>query len=168
MQRELAPMLCAGAPAFGALRDLGYCSQVISESLRLFPPAWMMARRAREDDELNGHHIPKGSHVYFSPYAVHRDPRYWNNPEGFDPDRFSLEAQEAAKKSGRPRYAYFPFSGGQRQCIGDHFARMEALAILSVLVSRYNFALLPGQRVTPEPSVTLRPRGGLQVTISAA
>lgn len=167
LETELGEVLVAGLPLFADLRSLPYATQVLEESMRLYPPAWMLGRTANEEDVIGGYRIPKGSFVYMSQYATHRHPDFWDNPEAFDPERFSPEAVERAKATGRPRYAYFPFGGGQRQCIGEHFARMESLAILSVLASRFRFALFPGHKVEMDPSVTLRPRHGLPMTLAA-
>ena len=148
------------SPGLEHVRALTYTGQVLNESMRLNPPVWALARKAVEDDEIGGYHVPKGTFVFMSQYAIHRHPDLWENPEGFDPDRF-------AGKPSRPRYAYFPFSGGQRQCIGDMFAQMEAVVVLSVLWRRFRFDLVPGHEVVPEPSVTLRPKYGVRMTLAA-
>lgn len=98
--------------------------------------------------------------MLLSPYVTHRHPGFWDNPEGFDPDRFLDEHVKA-----RPRYAYFPFAGGPRQCIGNAFALMEATIIVAMVVQRYRLQLVSGAQVSPEPTVTLRPRGGVKVTL---
>jgi cytochrome P450 len=132
------------------LPALAYTSQVIEEGMRLRPPVWLIARSVTEDDVLAGTRVPGGTVVFFSPWVVHRNPRLWDDPLAFRPERFTAEACE-----GRHRYAYFPFSGGPRMCIGDAFARMEAKIILGTLARR--FRVVPaGPAPIPDPSVTLR------------
>jgi cytochrome P450 len=166
VEEEVDRVLSHGEPPSATeLRELRYTEQVLSESMRLYPPVWAVARRAEEDDVLAGFAIPKGSYVVLSPYAVHRHPRYWTNPEGFDPDRFAPETLAAERAGGRPKHVYFPFAAGPRKCIGDHFAMQEALIVLATLVRRYRACLVPGARVELEPSVTLRPRHGMPMTL---
>ncbi|MEL6342642.1 MAG: cytochrome P450 [Myxococcota bacterium] len=132
-----------------------YVKQVVEESMRLYPPAWIISRRAEQDTELDGALIPTGTSVYLTTYAAHRHPDFWDNPEGFDPDRFAPDRPRPAPG------AYLPFGGGGRKCIGNHFAMMEARIILSILVRHFSVALGAGQIVRPQASVTLRPAGGL-------
>lgn len=161
LEAELDTVLGDRLPTVADLERLPYTQQVLRESMRLFPPVWSLARLSTEDDVIDGFHVPKDTFVFVSQWAVHRHPDFWTNPEGFDPERFA---------PGRPapdRFAYFPFSRGQRQCIGDRFAEMEAALLLAVLARRYRFALVPGHPVVPSPSVTLRPKHGLKMTLSA-
>lgn len=153
------------APTVEQLKSLSYADQVLSESMRLFPPVWAVARRAEIDDEILGYSVPKDSYTVMCSWVVHRDPNLWDNPEGFDPDRFSPERLAAAKERGRIRTAYFPFASGPRKCIGDAFARTEALVLLAAIVRAYRVELCPHQKVVPEGSVTLRPRDGVRVTL---
>lgn len=155
------------APTMAQLEALSFADQVLSESMRLYPPVWAIARRAERDDDVLGYRVPAGSYAVLCAWVVHRDPALWDNPEGFDPDRFAPERLAEAKRAGRPRTAYFPFASGARKCIGDHFARTEALILLAAIVRAYRVALCPHQSVTPEGSVTLRPRDGLRVTLRA-
>jgi cytochrome P450 len=111
---------------------------------------------------VGGFTIPKRSVVTISPYVTHRHPSYWHDPEGFDPERFTPE-----RIRSRPRFAYLPFSGGPRLCIGNEFALMEAQLVLAMTVQRYRLRLVPGTRVEAESRLTLRPRGGLPMTVSA-
>jgi len=134
---------------------------VIEETLRLYPPAWITNRKAEGDDNVCGHAIPAGSAIAISPYVVHRLPQYWEHPEVFDPTRFTPE-----RSKDRPRYAYLPFGGGPRQCIGNGFAMVEAQLILATILQRYHLDLAPGSRVKPEPLVTLRPKDALWMTLS--
>jgi cytochrome P450 len=135
---------------------LVYTEQVIQEGMRLFPPAWMLARSPVADDELAGYHIPARSLVFVSPWIIHRNPEVWEDPEGFDPDRFAPGAD-----AGRDRFAFFPFGGGPRICIGQGFAMQEAKLMLATIVQRYRLDLVPGFRVVPETAVTLRPKYGI-------
>jgi cytochrome P450 len=130
--------------------------------MRLYPPAWLISRNALGPDRLGGYEIPTGSIVMVSPYVTHRHPRFWDNPEGFDPDRFTPECL-----GSRPRYAYFPFGGGPRLCIGRHFATMEAQLVLAMVTQRYELALLPGHPIALDPLITLRPRHGVKMTVRA-
>jgi cytochrome P450 len=135
---------------------------VIDEAMRLYPPAWIIARSLIGDDEIGGYHLPAGSFAFMSPYATHRHPAFWDNPEGFDPERFSGDDGEQ-----RPRFAYYPFGGGPRQCIGNNFAQMEAALVLAVLWQRWRLDLAPGHPVELDPTITLRPRHGMRMTVHA-
>lgn len=145
-------------PAFGDLERLTYTKMVIQESMRLFPPVWGLSRFVAREDEIGGYRVPKGSRVVISQYVTHRHPGFWEQPETFDPERFTPE-----RSAGRTRYAYFPFSGGPRQCIGNNFAMMEATLILGTVAQRYRLTLVPGHPVEPEPSFTLRSRHGMRM-----
>ena len=131
--------------------------------MRLYPPAWATGRETTEPLELRGTKIPGGAQLVASQWVVHRDARWFPNPEGFDPSRWS---QERAKDL--PRYAYFPFGGGPRVCIGNHFAMMEATLLLALIVQRFRVDLLAGERLELRPAVTLRQEGrGTRVRITA-
>ena len=145
-------------PGFGDLKALEYTGQVIDEAMRLYPPAWLFERLASVDTELGGYRIPAKTMIAISPWCLHRHPRYWENPEGFDPDRFTPE-----RVAERPRYTYLPFGGGPRQCIGVNFALYEAKLVLATLLQRYSFALVPGQDLRLDAAVTLRPANGLKM-----
>lgn len=165
LERELDEVLEGRPPTLADLPSLVYTSQVLKESMRLFPPVWLMGRRAHDDDELGGYRVPKGSYVFVSQHVTHRHPAFWENPEGFDPDRFAPERLAEEKERGRPKYAYFPFSGGPRQCIGNYMAEMEAQLLLATMLQRYRVALEPGFRIELDPSVTLRPLRGMPMTL---
>jgi cytochrome P450 len=153
---ELEQVLCGHVPTLTDLPKLKYTRMVINESIRLYPPAWLISRTAREDDTVDGVRIPAGSIAFLSPYVTHRHPDFWENPEGFDPERFSR-----LKSDGRPDFAYFPFGGGPRLCIGNNFALMEAQLVMATLVQHYRVELVPGHPIEFQPSITLRPRHGI-------
>jgi cytochrome P450 len=140
--------------------NLSYTQMVLKEAMRLYPPAWIIGRQAEEDDIADGFRIPRGTMVFVSPYVTHRHPDYWENPEGFDPERFTPEREAA-----RPRYAYIPFGGGPRFCIGQGFAMTEAAIILAVLASRFRLELATSREIVPEPLITLRPRGPILMRV---
>ena len=160
LRAEVCALLGDRPPTFDDLSKLPYTTAVIQESMRLYPPIWVVERRVLADDSIGGHPIPAGSTVAFSPYVSHRHPDFWPNPEGFDPDRFSPE-----QSSRRPPYAYVPFGGGQRLCIGNHFAMMEAQVIVAMVARAYRLDLLSGFSVEPLPGITLRTRHGLPVNL---
>jgi cytochrome P450 len=141
---------------------LVYARAVLAESMRLYPPAWTVGRKPLEDVALGGYRIPRHSLVLMSQWVVHRDPRWWPDPERFDPDRWLADAQ-----ASRPRLAYFPFGAGTRVCIGEAFAWMEGLVVLATLAKRWQLGLAGDQPVTPFPVITLRPRTGIRMTAYA-
>jgi cytochrome P450 len=147
-------------PSFAHIDRLTSTRRTIEESLRLYPPAWGFSRRALGDDEVGGYRIPKGSLVFLIPFVVHRRPKLWPNPDRFDPDRFAPEHE-----STRPRFAYIPFGGGPRGCIGNQFAMVEAQLIVAAIAQRYRIELVPGQDIRPEPLITLRPAPGIRAIL---
>lgn len=156
LHAELDEVLNGGVPTIEHLPKLTYSRMVLEEAMRLYPPVWVIGRKALADDELGGYHIPANSLVVLSPYLTHHHSGFWEQPEIFNPERFSPESV-----ANRPRYAYFPFIGGPRLCIGNHFAMMEAQLVLATIAQRYQLRLAPGYKVEPEALVTLRPRNGL-------
>jgi cytochrome P450 len=162
LHEEVDRALGGRPPGAADLPALGYVERVFAESMRLYPPAWGLGRRALADHEVGGYTVPAGGLVAMSPYVVQRDPRWWPDPERFDPDRFLPEARAA-----RPRFAYFPFGGGARQCIGESFAWMEGVLLLSALAQRWSFRLAPGPPVEPQALITLRPRHGIRMRAEA-
>lgn len=161
LHEELAEVLGGRTPTVEDLAKLPFTKMVIEESMRLYPPAWAMGRQAVADDEIRGYHIPAKSLVIFSQYVIQRDEKLWDNPEEFRPERFSPGEQLME----RPRYAYFPFGGGARICIGNNFAMMEMQLILATLAQAFRMKLVPGHKVQATPLVTLRPRDGILVTL---
>jgi cytochrome P450 len=162
LHREVDAVLGDRVPTVDDLADLPYTRMVIEEALRLYPPAWTLAgRRAIEDDAIDGYRIPAGSLVLIVPYVVHRNPQFWPDPERFDPLRFTPEMEAA-----RPRFAYIPFGGGPRLCIGNLFAMTEAQLILAMIAQRYSLRLKPGYKVVPDPIFTLRVHSGLPMTLT--
>lgn len=141
---------------------LPYTRAVLAESLRLTPVVWLVSRRLQQDLSVGGHVLPAGTLAFLSPYATHRHPAFWENPEGFDPERFLGGAGD-----GRPTLAYFPFGAGPRKCIGDTFALVEAVLVVATLARRFELELPPGMVPEPEPVITLRPRGGLPMRVRA-
>lgn len=160
-REELAP-LGGRAPGFADLGRLPFLRQVLDESMRLRPPVWILGRSATEEDAIAGFRIPKGSYVYVPTYVVHRHPDFWPDPERFDPDRFSPEAS-----AGRPKGAYLPFSLGQRKCIGDRFALVEAQIVLGALLPRFDVAIDRSRPIASQATLVLKPSGGLPARVRA-
>ncbi|HET8674674.1 MAG TPA: cytochrome P450 [Blastocatellia bacterium] len=157
---ELESVLGGRAPRTEDLPQLKYANAIIKESMRLYPPAWGFGRQAIEDCEIGGYHIRKGRQLFFFPWIVHRDARYFENPEEFRPERWMDE-----KIKSLPKYAYFPFSGGPRACIGNSFAMMEAVLVLATVAQRFRLRLVEGHKIEPWPVFTLRPRHGVRMVI---
>jgi cytochrome P450 len=147
-------------PTTGDLADIPYTGQVFSEALRLYPPAWLITRKSIEADRIDNIDIQPGALIILSPYTIHRHPEFWQNPEEFNPERFS-QGQEKS----RPRFAYIPFGGGPRLCIGDQFAMIEAQLIMAMVTQRFRLELLPHRPVEADPLVTIRPKHGLPMKV---
>jgi len=156
LHAEVDSVLAGRVPTLEDLPQLPYTRMVVDEALRLYPPVYVLSRKVVKEDELCGFRIQAGSSVDLSPYATHRLPELWEQPEQFRPERFTPE--QVAK---RPRFAYFPFIAGPRQCIGNSFALMEAQVITACISQRFRPRMVPGYTLKPEPLVTLRPTGGL-------
>jgi cytochrome P450 len=159
---EEAKAALAGRPGFepADLERMPYARMVIMESMRLFPPAWFVGRTALEDVEIGGYTIPRGASVLMSQFVAHRDGRCFEEPGAFRPERW-VEPFAARLARG----AYFPFSAGDRHCLGEGFAWLEALLALATFVERWRFELVPGQDIRPRPSITLRPNSGIQMVV---
>jgi len=154
---ELDRVLAGRLPSFDDLPQLRYTEAVFAEALRLYPPAWGIGRRALEDYQVGDFAIPARSVVLLSPYVVHRDPRWFPEPLAFRPERW------LAEDSARPKFAYFPFGGGARVCIGERFAWMEGTLLLAVIGQRWRLRLEAGHRVETHARITLRPKFGLRM-----
>jgi len=154
-------MLGGRPPTTSDLPRLRYAESIIKESMRLYPPAWNIGRQAVSDTEIGGYYVPAGTQVYLSQWAVHRDPRYYDNPEEFNPGRWTDGLEKRL-----PKYAYFPFGGGPRLCIGNSFAMMEAVMLLASIAQRFRLAIVPNHTVTAWPSLTLRPKHGIKVVLN--
>jgi cytochrome P450 len=157
---ELESVLGGRSPGTEDLPKLKYANAIIKESMRLYPPAWGFGRQAKEDCEIGGYQIRKGRQLFFFPWIVHRDPRYFDSPEEFRPERWLDE-----KIKQLPKYAYFPFSGGPRACIGNSFAMMEAVLTLATVAQRFRLRLVEGHEIKPWPVFTLRPKYGVRMVI---
>lgn len=159
LRAELDAISPGRAPNFEELRQLPYLSQVLEESMRLYPPAWITDRKALEDDVYEGIKLSKDTIVSPFIYGVHHDPRWWPKPNTFDPDRFVPEL-----KKNRPAFSYLPFGGGPRYCIGQSFAMLEMQLVLAEWVRRFDF-VATGTEIKAEPLVTLRPASGIPMYI---
>ncbi|MBY0548570.1 MAG: cytochrome P450 [Candidatus Obscuribacterales bacterium] len=155
---EVSGALAGQSPNLQMMEKTPYAKMVFEEALRLYPPAWGQPRQALVDDEIEGRHLPKGAIISLSQWVTHRHPEFWDKPETFLPERFSQQ-----NSASRPRFAYFPFGGGSRVCIGQHMAMMEGQIALCAIGSRYRFELT--EEVTPDPTFTLIPKGGLHVRL---
>jgi cytochrome P450 len=160
LHEELDSVLGGRIPTSDDLPQLPYARMVIEETIRLYPPVWSILRRAVENDEIGAYHVPAGTSIFISPYAMHRHPDFWEDPETFDPERFTPE-----RSAGRPHFAYVPFGGGPRQCIGNTFALTEAQLVLATVAQRYRLRVDPASPVKPEALITLRPQGGLRMRL---
>ena len=159
---ELAGVLNGRAPNVEDMPKLTYAANILTESMRLYPPAWGMARLVKEEVEVAGYKLVPGNGVACAQWVVHRDARWFDEPERFLPERWE---GDLAKRL--PRFAYFPFGGGPRQCIGNSFALMEATLILATIAQKFRFKLVEGHPVKPLASITLRPQQGIRATLEA-
>ncbi|HZC42686.1 MAG TPA: cytochrome P450, partial [Acidobacteriaceae bacterium] len=159
MQCEIDEALQGRLPTLEDIPRLRYTEMVFAESMRLYPPAWAMGRQCTQIVELGPYRLPAGTYFFFSQYILHRSAEFYPAPLRFDPERFTPE-----QKAVRPRFTYFPFGGGSRQCIGEAFAWMEGVLILATLAQRWSFHMVPGQVVDVQPKITLRPKYPMMVT----
>ena len=153
---ELESVLAGRLPTAEDVTRLTYCEWIFREALRLYPPVWGIAREPLQDCEIGGYRVPRGTQLFLVQYLVHRDPRWYENPEVFRPERWDGDLARRL-----PRCAYFPFGDGPRVCIGNHFAMMEGILVLATIAQRYRLSLVPGQTLELFPSITLRPRHSL-------
>ena len=161
LHAELDAVLAGRAPTFDDLPNLTYASHFFSETLRLYPPAWAIGRMAVEELELDGYRIPRKSIILLSPYTMHRDPRWWPEADQFRPERWAAPAPD------RPKFAYYPFGGGPRLCIGERFAWMEGVLILAAIAQQWRFRRVETAPVELAPLLTLRPKNGLRLRAEA-
>jgi cytochrome P450 len=159
LHAELDRVLGGRLPTAADLPQLPYTRQVLAESMRIYPPAWAVERRAIEDVEIGGYVIREGTLVLACQYFVHRDPRWWDEPERFRPERWAEPAKD------RPKFAYFPFGAGTRICIGEHFAWMEGTLVLATIAQHWKLRYDAPEPPVPQPLVTLRPRDGLAMRL---
>ena len=155
---ELETVLQGRAPRVEDMARLIYTERIAKETMRLYPPAYAVGREALEDTEIGGFRVPKRSQVFAFQWVTQRDERYFENPDAFDPDRWLPDRSDKL-----PKYAYFPFGGGPRQCIGNYFAMMEIVLLLATIGQRYKFSLEPGHKVEVLPVLSLRPKNGIKV-----
>ncbi len=160
LRGEIENVLAGETPTFEDLPRLAYTRQVFQEAMRLYPPVWAFSRVAARADEIGGFFVPAKSEVLLMPFITHRHTEFWDAPDEFEPERFSAE-----NSASRPKFAYFPFGGGARQCIGNHFAQMEAQIIIAMVLQKFRVSLAVNQTVEPETSVTLRPKNGVKVIL---
>ena len=163
LRQEFDSVLDGAALSYSHVSKFEFATQVIQEALRLYPPFWMVDRMALSDDSAGDFDIPRGSTVIVFVYGAHHSPRYWHNPENFDPDRFN----KANEKLHTP-FTYLPFGAGPRGCIGGNYAMLQILMILSILLRKYDLQLAPGQTIEPRPMVILRPKHGIRMTFTEA
>ncbi len=160
LHAEIDMVLAGRLPTLNDVSCLHYTEMVFAEAMRLYPPAWILGRRAISDYEVANYLLPAGSVIFMSPYVMHRDPRYFPDPLRFDPKRWTPESRAL-----QPRFSYFPFGGGPRQCIGEAFAWMEGVLIIAILAQNWRMRLVPGHPVELLPLVTLRPKYGMRMTL---
>ncbi|MFL6466837.1 MAG: cytochrome P450 [Pyrinomonadaceae bacterium] len=159
LHEELDHILAGRSPTIDDIPQLKYTEAVIAESMRLFPPAWTVGRLSIEDHEVGGYSVPSGSLLLASQYVLHRDPRFWDQPESFIPERWE---SQSTKEAGQ-KFIYFPFGGGVRRCIGEGFAWTEGILLLATLAQRWKLRIVPDQKVALHPMITLRPKFGMRM-----
>ena len=160
LRAEVHQALGGRRPTGADIPALPYLGLILNESLRLFPPAWIIGRRAIADDMIGGYRVPAGTVIAICIYTLHRHPAFWEDPERFDPERFTQE-----RSANRPRYVYIPFSAGPRMCIGSNFALLEASLILACIAQQFELHLQAGTEVQPQPLFVLRPNRDLMMSL---
>jgi cytochrome P450 len=162
LHEEVDRVLGGRLPTLADVPKLPFVEQVVTEAMRLYPPAWIIGRRAIDEYPVRDYVVPARGIVVFSPYLIQRDGRFFTDPESFRPERWTPEF-----KASLPPFAYFPFGGGARRCIGESFAWMELVLVMSTLAQRWRMRLVPGHPVVPQPAVTLRIKHGLKMTLES-
>jgi len=158
---ELDEVLGSNPPAFADVARLPYTEKIFAESMRLYPPSWAIGRLATVDCEIGGYPVGRKALVLMSQYVMHRDARYYPDPDRFDPERWTTHARDA-----RPQFSYFPFGGGPRRCIGEGFAWMEGILLIATVAQQWRMRLVPHHPVALKPVITLRPKHGMKMTLS--
>jgi len=160
LHNEIDEVLQSRLATFADMPKLKYTEMVLAESMRLYPPAWAIGRRAVNDCEIGGYFVPKQSLVLMSQYVMHRDERYFHEPLRFKPERWTADERER-----RPQFSYFPFGGGPRRCIDEGFAWMEGILLIATLAQHWQMRLVPDHPVALKPLMTLRPKHGMRMTV---
>jgi cytochrome P450 len=159
LREELDARLAGRPPTLEDLDALPFLDQIVHEVLRVYPPIWGFTRDLVADDEIGGYHIPGGSSVFLSPYVTHRHPEFWSNPDAFDPENFGSHAPK------RHKYAYFPFGGGMRKCIGFQVALLQMRVLLAMVVQHFDLSMVPGSSMERGALISLRPLKGIRLII---
>ncbi len=162
LHEEIDSVLAGELPKPDDFARLRYTEMVLAEAMRLYPPAWTLGRRALNDYRIGQYVVPADSIVLMSPWVMHHDARFYPEPYKFDPERWTVEARES-----RPKFAYFPFGGGPRVCIGEQFASMEGVLLIATIAQQWKMRLAPDQRVEPKPMITLRPKYGMRLVLQS-
>jgi cytochrome P450 len=162
LRQEIRSTLRGRSPVFSDLEEMPYLRQVLDESLRLYPPAWILGRRAIGEDWIGGYYVAPGTVLAISIYTLHRHPAFWDNPDTFDPEHFA-----PANLPGRHKFAYIPFGGGPRQCIGNNLGLLEARLVIACVAQQYELRLQPGIEVQPQALFVLRPRREIPMSLHA-
>lgn len=162
LRAEALQVLGDRLPEYDDLRKLTYTTMVVEEVMRLYPPVWILPRKAQHDDEVGEFQVPARADVLVCPYTLHRHPAFWQDPQRFDPERF-----DPARTASRPRYAYIPFGAGPRFCVGNSLGLMEAVFVIAMIARELRLRKVPGYQVVAEPMLSLRVRGALPMTVSA-
>jgi cytochrome P450 len=162
LRSELKDVQADGGPSLSTMQNFPYLQMFVKEVLRLYPPVWLMSRTVLEEVNISGYRIPAGALILLSPYVMHRDPRFFPEPQRFDPERW------AADKTEKPHpFSYFPFGGGPRRCIGEGFAWLEIALVIATLLPRWRMSLAPHQKVEVQPLITLRAKRGIHMRLAA-
>ena len=161
MRSESDPVKTGQLPTYETISTLAYTRQLINETLRYYPPLWLLARKNIEEDNLNGLHVPSGSNILINLYGLHHHPSYWDNPDTFDPAHFEPTIDEK-----RPPYVFMPFAVAPRTCIGHNFAIMEMLIVINRFAKTFDFEVPAGNIPSIEAVATLRAKGGIRLTVN--